>query len=342
MQATAFEDVRFIALIVNESKDRQEFTRALAEKTIGELPPGAVLIKVHYSSLNYKDALSASGNRGVTRKFPHTPGVDAAGTVVHSTDPVWHPGDEVLCMGFDLGMNTSGGFGQFIRVPAEWILPLPEGISMFEAMQLGTAGFTAGQCVHQLIDGGARPDSGPVVVTGATGGVGSVAVSLLNKLGYKVTALTGKQHEHSYLEALGADAVITRQAATSGDTGMMLLREKWAGVVDTVGGDILSWAVRSCRRDGVVTCCGNAASGTLPLNVYPFILRGVRLQGVYSANCPLARRQPIWKKMTDEWRVPHLDRIAHRIVLEQLDDAITMMLSGRSIGRIVIDVQGMV
>lgn len=342
MQAASFEHVRFIALTVKESAGGQEFTRSLTEKNIGDLPAGAVLIKVHYSSLNYKDALSASGNRGVTRKFPHTPGVDAAGTIVHSTNPEWSTGDEVICMGYDLGMNTPGGFGQYIRVPAGWIFPLPEGMSMFEAMQLGTAGFTAAQCVHQLIEGGVRPEVGPIVVTGATGGVGSVAVSLLNRLGYTVSALTGKQHEHPYLEALGADSVIDRQAVISGDTDRMLLREKWAGAIDTAGGEILSWAVRSCRCDGVVTSCGNAASGTLPLNVYPFILRGVRLQGVYSANCPMARRQPIWKKLAGEWRVPYLHKITRLVSLDQLDDEIIKMLTGRNTGRTVIDVQRMV
>lgn len=340
MQAEALDEIRFIALEVSESEGGLTFTRSLVEKSIGDLPPGSVLIKVHYSSLNYKDALSATGNRGVTRKFPHTPGVDAAGTVIHSTTTQWKVGDKVICMGFDLGMNTAGGFGQFIRVPAEWVLPLPVGLSLYEAMQLGTAGFTAGQCVHRLIEGGLHPLSGPVLVTGATGGVGSVAVSLLHKLGYMVTALTGKQQERAYLETLGADSIVDRRAATSNDD-RMLLREKWAGVIDTVGGGILSWAVRSCQSDGVIACCGNAASGDLPLNVYPFILRGVRLQGVYSANCPLVRRLPIWEKLSGEWRVPKLQTITRLITLDQLEDAIATMLSGRVRGRLVVDVQGM-
>lgn len=341
MDKPSWMDIRFTALTVAETDDGQSFFRYLAEKSINDLPANDVLIKVHYSSLNYKDSLSASGNRGVTRRYPHTPGVDAAGTVVHSSSPDWHPGDLVICTGFDLGMNTPGGFGQYIRVPAEWVLPLPEGLSLFETMQLGTAGFTAAQCVQRLIEGGVQPHNGPIAVTGATGGVGSVAVSLLHSLGYTVTAVTGKMVERPYLESIGATSVIDREEAVN-NTGRMLLRERWAGVVDTVGGEILSWAVRSCRFDAVVTCCGNVASGDLALNVYPFILRGVRLQGIYSANCPLTRRRPLWQRLAKEWRIPQMNQITRCLSLEQLDDSITMMLAGRLTGRIVIDLQGTV
>ncbi|CAK8712665.1 Acryloyl-CoA reductase [Candidatus Electrothrix aarhusensis] len=332
------EQKKFKALVVREDEE-QQFHRALEECTVAELPPGDVLIRVCFSSLNYKDALSASGNRGVTKAYPHTPGIDAAGVVVASATDQFSEGDEVICMGYDLGMNTSGGFAEYISVPNGWVLSKPAGLSLYEAMQIGTAGFTAAQCVERLISLGVRPDQGPVLVTGATGGVGSTAVALLSKLGFQVTAVTGKESEHAFLKELGAVNVLTRKQA-AGRVGAALLRERWAGVVDTVGGELLAGAVKATRYGGVVACCGNAASGDLPLTVYPFILRGVCLIGIDSANCPMIRREEIWQELADGWRLSMLDGLTTRISLEQLDQYIEAMLAGKTTGRIVIDFGG--
>jgi len=333
------EQKKFKALVVREDEE-QQFHRTVEERPISELPPGEVLIRVYFSSLNYKDALSASGNRGVTKAYPHTPGIDAAGVVVAaSTTDQFSEGDEVICMGYDLGMNTSGGFAEYISVPNDWVLSKPAGLSLYEAMQIGTAGFTAAQCVESLMSLGVRPDQGPVLVTGATGGVGSTAVALLSKLGFQVTAVTGKESEHAFLKELGAVNVLARKQAT-GRAGAALLRERWAGAVDTVGGELLAGAVKATRYGGAVACCGNAASGDLPLTVYPFILRGICLVGIDSASCPMVRREEIWQNLADGWRLSMLDGLTTRISLEQLDQYIEAMLAGKTTGRIVVDLGG--
>ena len=231
------QDRPFKAMIVEE-KEEKTFTRRIGEKTVEALPPGDVLIEVAYSSLNYKDALSCIGNRGVTRQYPHTPGIDAAGVVVHSDASDVRNGDEVLVTGYDLGMNTSGGFGRLIRVPAGWVVPLPEGLTLRESMIYGTAGFTAAQSVLKIIEHGVKPEDGNILVSGSTGGVGSVSVSLLAHLGYNVIAVTGKKEEYGILKKLGAFEIISRDEATD-NSGRLLLREKWAAVIDTVGGPIL-------------------------------------------------------------------------------------------------------
>ena len=330
--------IQFKALVVREDTEKK-IRRAVEERVIGELPPGEVLIRVHFSSLNYKDALSADGNRGVTKKYPHTPGIDAAGVVAASETGQFSVGDEVICMGYDLGMNTPGGFAEYISVPSDWVLAKPAGLSLYEAMQIGTAGFTAAQCVERLISLSVRPDQGPVLVTGATGGVGSTAVALLSKLGFQVTAVTGKESQHAFLQGLGAKDILTRKQVI-GRAGAAMLRERWAGVVDTVGGEILTGAIKATRYGGIVTCCGNAASGDLPLTVYPFILRGVCLIGIDSAACPMIRREEIWQKLADGWHLNILDELTARISLEQLTKYIEDMLAGRTKGRIVVDLGG--
>ncbi len=329
------QEKRYRALVVRGTAE-SGFQRAVEELSMDELPAGEVLIRVHFSSLNYKDALSATGNRGVTRRYPHTPGVDAAGIVEASADDRFADGDEVLCMGYDLGMNTSGGFGQYIRVPADWVLKKPEQLSLFAAMQIGTAGFTAAQCIERLLHFGVIPGSGPVLVTGATGGVGSIAVALLSGLGFEVAAVTGKEDEHPFLQQLGCSAILSRKQAT-GRASAAMLRERWSGVVDTVGGEILASAVKASRYDGVVTCCGNAASGDLPLTVYPFILRGVSLVGIDSARCSMTRRSTVWQKLSGPWRLDMLDSLTERISLDQVSAAIDTMLAGKVRGRVVID-----
>jgi len=328
-------ETAYRALVVRGNPE-QGYKRAVEEVSIADLPAGEVLIRVHYSSLNYKDGLSAIGNKGVTRKYPHTPGIDAAGVVEASTDDRFAVGAEVICMGYDLGMNTSGGFAQYIRVPAKWVLAKPDQLSLYETMQIGTAGFTAAQCVDRLLRFGVQTDQGPILVTGATGGVGSTAVALLSKLGFEVTGVTGKESEHPFLQQLGCTAILDRQQAT-GRPAAAMLKEYWAGVVDTVGGEILATAIKSTRYNGVVTCCGNAASGDLPLTVYPFILRGVSLVGIDSANCPMTRRNSIWQQLAGSWRLDMLDRVSSCISLDQVSRAIDEMLAGKIRGRIVID-----
>jgi putative YhdH/YhfP family quinone oxidoreductase len=286
--------------------------------------------------LNYKDALSAAGNRGVTKRYPHTPGVDGAGTVVEdSGGGAFKPGEQVIVSGFDLGMNTAGGFGQYIRVPAAWAVRLPATLTLKESMMYGTAGFTAAQCVAAIVRHGVTPRDGDVLVSGATGGVGSIAVAILAKLGYRVVAMTGKS-EDAFLTKIGAAEILPRQNFV-GATNRALLRERWAAVVDTVGGEYLACAIKATRYGGVVTCCGNAAGPDLPLTVYPFILRGVSLVGIDSASTPVAKRQEIWQRLGAEWRLDFLPTICQEVPLADLSPYIDLMLAGRLTGRVVVD-----
>lgn len=329
------ENISYSALVVHEETGNV-FSRSLEIRNTSELPPGDLLIRVHYSSLNYKDALSASGNRGVTKRYPHVPGIDAAGLVEQSTSSDFNPGDPVIVSGFDLGMNTPGGFGQYIRVPADWALPCPWNLSLRETMMYGTAGFTAAQSVLKLIDHPLPKKMGKILVSGATGGVGAIAISILAKLGYSVTAVSGKVEAKEFLQKIGAAEIITRQQATD-LSGKLLLREKWDGVIDTVGGEILATAVKSTTYGGVVTCCGNVASPGLPLSVYPFILRGVSLLGIDSAQTPLSIRRNIWQKLAEEWKLENLDLLAADCTLEELPGLIDRMLQGRQTGRMVVN-----
>ncbi|MGB6281291.1 MAG: YhdH/YhfP family quinone oxidoreductase, partial [Syntrophobacteria bacterium] len=283
----------FKAMVVQEKTDGT-YTRRIAEKSLDDLPAGEVLVRVHYSSLNYKDGLSATGHRGVTKNYPHTPGVDAAGVVEESLSEAFQPGDEVIVTSYDLGMNTPGGFGQYIRVPAGWVVPLPENLSPKESMAYGSAGLTAGFCIFKLQEHAITPERGEILVTGATGGVGSFAVAMLAKIGYQVVAVTGKIDEKQFLIDLGAKEVISRDAATD-ISGKPLLKGRWAGVVDAVGGEILSTAIRATKLHGAVTCCGNVASPDLPINVYPFILRGISLVGIDSQSFPMTFRRQTWE-----------------------------------------------
>jgi acrylyl-CoA reductase (NADPH) len=328
----------FQAMIVEETQDHR-FARRIGKKTFSDLPKGDVLIKVHYSSLNYKDALSATGNKGVTRRFPHTPGIDAAGYVEESAARAFAPGDAVLVTGYDLGMNTSGGFGRYIRVPAEWVVPLPSGLSPRESMIYGTAGFTASLCLHKLMHAGVTPDSGDILVTGASGGVGSLAVALLAHCGFSVTAASGKTAAHGFLTELGAKRIIDR-AEVHDTSSKPLLPQRWAGAVDTVGGVTLSTVLRSTNQHGVVTCCGNVASAELALTVYPFILRGISLMGADSATTSMTLRRSVWQRLGSEWKISRLDRLAEEIELEQLENAIERILSGKNTGRTIINLNG--
>jgi len=318
--------MEFKALLV-EQPEKKVFNRSIVTRSLDDLPEGDLVVKVHYSSLNFKDALSAVGNPGVTRNFPHTPGIDAAGEVVSCADGSFQPGDKVIVTSYDLGMETDGGFGQLIRVPGKWALKLPEGLSLRESMMLGTAGLTAALSVRELVENRVTPEKGPILVTGATGGVGSLAVAMLAKIGFEVTAVTGKLEETPYLESLGAKRVIDRETLLKGNERPML-KPTWAGVVDCVGGDMLAAAIKSAQYDGVVTCCGLVASIDIPINVFPFILRGVRLIGIDSAECPMERRVKVWQQMATEWKLDSLNDMVDEITLDGLEEKIQKMLKG--------------
>lgn len=328
------DTTRFTAFQVDRAGER-EFERRIVERLVDDLPAGDLLVRVRWSSLNYKDALSATGHPGVTKRFPHTPGIDAAGEVAACADGAFSPGDKVLVTGYDLGMDTDGGYGQFIRIPSAWAIPLPAGLTLREGMALGTAGFTAGLSVTRLIMAGVQPDAGPVLVTGATGGVGSMAVAILARAGYRVVAATGKGADAPYLHHLGAAEVIDRDEVTAG-ADLSLMRERWAGVVDVVGGVTLAAAIKSTRYGGAVTCCGLVGSVELPLNVYPFILRGVSLLGIDSARASRELRLQVWDKLAGPWKPAHLDEIVTEVGLEGVEEKIQAMLKGGLRGRVVV------
>ncbi|MGY8829227.1 MAG: YhdH/YhfP family quinone oxidoreductase [Pseudomonadales bacterium] len=324
---------KFSALQARESA-AGGFEQVIVQRDIDDLPAGELLIRVKYSSLNYKDALSASGNRGVTKSFPHTPGIDAAGVVEASSVAEFSAGDEVIVTGYDLGMNTSGGLAQYIRIPASWALKRPKGLSLREAMVLGTAGLTAALCVDKLEQSGLTPDAGTLLVTGATG-VGSVAVALLTTLGYRVAASTGKAEQADYLKALGAQQIVLRAELQDG-TDKPMLKEQWAGAVDCVGGDILFNVVKSLRYGASVACCGLTAGVGFKGSVLPFILRGVNLLGVDSVELPLVVKASMWDKLSLQWKVK-LDALVTEVTLEQLPDAIAQILAGNQVGRVLVN-----
>ena len=322
----------FKALRVEETQNKK-FTRSVRDMRVDDLPDNDVLIRVSYSSLNYKDALSASGNRGVTKAYPHTPGIDAAGVVEHSRSGHVKNGDPVIVTSYDLGMNTPGGFGQYIRVPSQWVVRLPESLSLKQSMIFGTAGFTAGMSVLKLA-GSIRPGDGDVLVTGATGGVGSMAVGILCHLGYSVYGVSGKT-ETALLKDLGVKKTISRRDFLQ-NTDAPMLKARWTGVIDTVGGDILAAAIKGTAMNGIVTCCGNVASPELPINVFPFILRGISLLGIDSQHCPMDIRRTIWKNLASVWKFEQLEAISTQIGLYELNDRIDEILAGRLKGRTIV------
>jgi len=324
----------FKAMVVTEVES-DRFVRNIEDRHLDDLPKGDVLVNVEYSSLNYKDVLSAIGNRGVTKNYPHTPGIDAAGRVVESLSKDFKTGDAVIVTSYDLGMNTSGGFGQYIRVPADWVVKMPQDLSARESMIFGTAGFTAALSVFRLVDYGITPNMGPVVVSGATGGVGSIAVSILAKAGYEVTAVNGVVDEKDFLLEIGAKEVISIEAAID-SSGRPMLKGLWAGGIDTVGGEILATTIKSTKDGGAVTCCGNVGSHDLPLNVYPFILRGVTLMGIDSQNCPMPMRLKVWQKIADEWKLDRLDLLTTEVPLEGLNERIDLILQRKHKGRTIV------
>lgn len=332
------EHQKFRALVVHELADGQ-FIRRIEERSVADLPEGDVLIRIHYSSLNYKDALSSTGHRGVTRNYPHTPGIDAAGVVEESVHGQYRTGEPVIVTSYDLGMNTAGGFGQYIRVPADWVVRLPDNLTLRESMIYGTAGFTAALSISALEGHGTIPDQGQILVTGATGGVGSLAVGILAQAGYEVVAATGKMDQAGFLIDLGAKEVIHRDRILDA-SGRPLLKGRWAGAVDTLGGEYLAAVLKSIRYGGAVTCCGLVASPELATTVYPFILRSVSLLGVDSQDCPMPTRQRVWQKLSTEWKLAALEHLASECSLEGLEAGIERILQGRQTGRLVVNLTG--
>ena len=327
------EEIEFKGFVVEEQEDR--FVRNIKTRSVRDLPENDLLIRVRYSSLNYKDALSASGNKGVTKKYPHTPGIDAVGTVVSSDTKKFRENEKVIVTSYDLGMNTAGGFGQYIRVPSDWAVKLPEEMSMKESMIIGTAGLTAAMSVFRLTEY-IKPEHGKVAVSGATGGVGALSVAILAKLGFDVAAISGKENEHDFLLKLGASEVIARKDFEQENTRPMM-KGSFAGGIDTVGGNILDNIIKSLQPIGVVTCCGNVASAKINLTVFPFILRGVSLVGIDSQNYPMAYREVIWNKLAKDWKPDNLMDVYTEISFAELSDKIDLMLDGKLKGRTILD-----
>ncbi len=303
------------------------------EMPVDELSPGDVVIRVAYSSINYKDALAAAGINRIIRTFPRIGGIDLAGHVASSADPRFRPGDPVVVHGFGIGVERDGGHAQYARVAADSVMPLPEGLELLDAAILGAAGYTAGLCLHWMELNGLRPDSGKVAVTGATGGVGSIAIDMLAQRGYAVTALTGKEGEHGYLRGLGAVEILP--AAVAGPAGKPLESALWAGAVDSVGGATLGWLLRTARAEGVVTSFGNAGGSAFDATVLPFILRGVKLIGI-NANSPMALRRTVWEKIAREYRPRHLRAIANIIDFRELPQYMEQMRSRATRGRTIL------
>ena len=331
----------FKALWITETENGT-FERTIVERLIDDLPAGEIVIRVHYSSLNYKDALSATGNKGITRKFPHTPGIDAAGVVEISRNEQFAVGDEVLVTGYDLGMNTCGGYGQYIRVPASWVVKKPENYSLKDCMAIGTAGFTAASAVYKMELMRLHPGMGPIVVTGATGGVGSMAVSILSKAGYEVIAVSGKSNAQEYVQHLGATRLETREFVND-TSNKALLKPKWAGAVDTVGGNTLATLLKGCMTEGCVVSTGLVGSPKLDTTVYPFILNGVSLLGIGSAETPMEVRVTIWEKLSTEWNLKDkIPAIAKEVTLEELNNTyFDNILQGKIMGRIVVNLNNL-
>ena len=328
----------FKALWITENRDGK-IERSIVQRELDDLPPGEVLIRVHYSSLNYKDAMSATGNKGITRQYPHTPGIDAGGVVEMSKNSTFAADDEVIVTGYDLGMNTAGGFAEYIRVPADWIVTRPRTLTLKECMCLGTAGFTAATALYKMQALQQDLNAGPIVVTGATGGVGSLAVAILAKAGYEVIAVTGKTNAEEYLKHLGATRVENREFVQD-HSGKALLKTKWAGAIDTVGGTTLNTLLKGCAGEGVVVSTGMVQSHALTTTIYPFILNGVTLAGVGSAGMKMETRQKIWKLLEEDWNIKDkFPAIIKEIKLEDLaTNYIETILEGKNMGRVVVKI----
>ena len=320
------------AYVVNKIEDKK-FESGIQDIEIPSIEDNEVLIKVTYSSLNFKDALSSVGNPVVTRVFPHVTGIDVAGIIEESNSSKFNKGDIVLVTGYDMGMNTNGGHAQFVKVPASWVINMPENITDKEIMTFGTAGLTAALSVNELLNNGIT--SGEVLVTGATGGVGSIAVSILSKLGFNVTAISGKEDKVPFLKELGAKEVILRKDFDV-ENKKPMGSEKYNGVIDTVGGNILAEALKVIKYDGVATCCGLTSSFELNTNVFPFILRGVRLIGIDSVEAKLEKKIAAWEKIASDFKIDSLDNLTNEITLDEIKEAYEALLAGKAVGRYLV------
>ena len=324
------------AYVVEKSEDKK-FTSCIQDIEIPVIEENEVLIKISYSSLNFKDALSSVGNPGVTRVFPHVTGIDVAGTIEQSNSADFEIGQKVLVTGYDMGMNTNGGHSEFVKVPASWVVKMPENITDKEIMTYGTAGLTAALSVNELINNDVKPEDGEVLVTGATGGVGSITVAILAKLGYEVVAISGKEEKIPFLKELGAKEVILRKDFDI-ENKKPMVTERFAGVVDTVGGNILAEALKTIKYDGVATCCGLNSSFELSTNVFPFILRGVRLIGIDSVEAKIEKKIAAWEKIADEFKISTLDDLTNEISLDEVADAYKQLLAGKAVGRYLVKI----
>jgi len=323
----------FRALVVD--KDESEFTVNLSDLTIDDLPEGDVLIKVAYSSINYKDGLAAIPDGKIVSDYPFVPGIDLAGTVVSTTDSRFKEGDDVIATSYEIGVSHYGGYSEYARIPADWIVPLPEGLTLKEAMTYGTAGFTAALSIHQLEHNGLTPEDGQVLVTGATGGVGSSAVAMLKKRGYDVVASTGKKREHDYLRKLGASEIISREDLQP-EKIRPLDKQRWAGAVDPVGGKTLAYILSTTKYRGSVAVTGLTGGPKVPTTVFPFILRGVNLLGIDSVYCPMSIRVALWKRMAADLKPDGLADMTTEISLDELPEKLKDILAGKLTGRTVV------
>lgn len=326
--------IQFRAFVVN--KTAESFASGIKNLTLDDLPQGEVLVKVAYSSVNYKDALASIPEGKIVRNYPFIPGIDLSGVVEESSDSRFRPGDEVIATSYEIGVSHYGGFSEYARLKADWLVPLPTGLTLKEAMALGTAGFTAALAVHQLEKNGLKPENGPVLITGASGGVGSVAISILSKLGYTVAASTGKEDEHAYLKSLGATDILSRQEIAA-ESSRPLEKERWAGSVDAVGGSTLAYLLRTTRYGGSIASCGNTGGPNFSTTVFPFILRAVNLLGIDSVNCPMELRRQLWQNLASDYKPTLLlDGIGHETSLEELPQALTSILHGGVRGRTIV------
>ena len=325
--------MEYNALVTTE--DNKSFINSIEKRDISTLPDNDTLIKVKFSSLNYKDALSASGNKGVTRNYPHTPGIDAAGIIEETTSKNFQVGDEVIITGYDMGMNTFGGFGEYIRVPQEWIVKKPGNLSLSESMAFGTAGLTAGLCLRKLLLHGLKPNDGEVFVSGVTGGVGIISLMLFSKLGFDVTAITGKMDQEKLLKDLGAKTVLDRNDLDS-DLISPLQKPIYAGGIDAVGGKILSNLICSTSQRAAIACCGMVGGLSLDTSIFPFILRGLSLFGIDSAESLLETKEEVWNNFATSWKLENIDENIKDISLNELPSEIDKILEGKQIGRVRI------
>ena len=325
---------QFNALIVN--KQEEQFTVEIKQLKLTDLPNGEVLIRVHYSSVNYKDSLASIPNGNIVNTYPFVPGIDLAGVVVSSEDARFRAGDEVIATSYEIGVTHFGGYSEYARIPAQWIVPVPKGLTLKEAMIIGTAGFTAALSVWRLQENNSSPEKGKVLVTGATGGVGSFAVSILSTLGFNVEASTGKESEQAYLKKIGANTIVSREEVYDGKV-RALGKQKWAAAVDPVGGEPLASLLSQIQYGGSVAVSGLTAGTKLPTTVFPFILRGVNLLGIDSVNCPMETRVKIWNRLATDFKPKNLEElIQQEVTLDQLPEVLPTLLKGQARGRILV------